>query len=136
MTKHLVTVELDDRLTVVKRKFEQFAFHHLLVVEEGKLYGVLSDRDLFKAISPKVGMPGETHQDAATLNKKVHQIMTRKPICLKADDDIYQAISTFNQYRISCIPIVSEQNHPVGILSWRDILRVIEENHNKKVKPS
>ncbi|MGJ8682051.1 CBS domain-containing protein [Paraglaciecola sp.] len=133
MTTRVVTVELDDTLRVVKNIFERAAFHHLLAVENGKLYGVLSDRDLFKAVSPKIGLPGETPQDLATLSKKVHQIMSRKPISLPADADVYQAISTFNQHKISCIPIVDEDQHPVGIISWRDILRVIEENHNKKL---
>nr|WP_268820389.1 CBS domain-containing protein [Paraglaciecola sp. G1-23] len=132
MTKRIVTVELDDTLKVVKNIFEQAAFHHLLVVENGKLYGVLSDRDLFKAVSPRIGLPGETPQDIATLHKKVHQIMSRKPVCLSPDADVYQAISIFNQHKISCIPIVDERVHPIGILSWRDILRVIEVNHNKK----
>lgn len=132
MTKRVVTVELDDTLKVVKRIFEQMDFHHLLVVENNKLYGVLSDRDLFQAISPRLGSPGETPQDAATLNKKVHQVMSRKPISLLADADIYLAISTFNQHNISCIPIIDEHSKPIGILSWRDVFRVIEENHNKK----
>lgn len=132
MTKRVVTIELDDTLKVVKRIFEEVSFHHLLVVEKGVLYGVLSDRDFLKAVSPNIDMPNESVHDIATLNKKVHQIMSRKPISLPGNADIYQAISTFNQHNISCIPIVSENNHPVGILSWRDILRVIESNHIKK----
>jgi acetoin utilization protein AcuB len=132
MTKRVVTVELDDTLNVVKKIFEQMDFHHLLVVENNKLYGVLSDRDLFKAISPRLGFPSETPQDTATLNKKVHQVMSRKPISLPSDADIYLAISTFNQHNISCIPIIDDNSKPIGILSWRDVFRVIEENHNKK----
>lgn len=55
MTKHLVTVALDDPLTVVKEIFENIHFHHLLVVENNKLYGVILDRDLFKVRSPSLG---------------------------------------------------------------------------------
>ncbi|WP_158966823.1 CBS domain-containing protein [Paraglaciecola sp. L3A3] len=132
MTKTLVTVELDDSLRDVKRIFDNASFHHLLVVEKSVLYGVLSDRDLLKTISPHIGTVSEKVQDLATLNKKAHQIMTPKPICLTADQDIYVAIETFNKYKLSCIPIINEHNHPVGILSWRDILKAIEQNHNRK----
>lgn len=133
MTTPVVTVTLDDTLRVVKQIFENAKFHHLLVVEEGKLYGVISDRDLLKSVSPFIGTLQETVHDKFTLNKKVHQIMSRKPFSLSPSADVYEAISLFNQHSISCIPIVNENGAPVGIVSWRDILRTIEVNHNKKL---
>lgn len=136
MSAPIVTVELDDSLKVVKHIFENAKFHHLLVVEDNILYGVISDRDLLKAISPHIGTPKETAQDTVTLNRRVHQIMTRKPITLSPKADVYAAINIFNQHSISCIPIVNEKGNPVGIISWRDILRAIEENHNKKAVKS
>jgi acetoin utilization protein AcuB len=133
MSKPVVTVTLDDTLHVVKKIFENAKFHHLLVVEKGKLYGVISDRDLLKSVSPFIDTLQATAHDKFTLNKKVHQIMSRKPITLTTSADVHEAISLFNQHNISCIPIVNEKGVPVGIVSWRDILRTIEANHNKKV---
>ena len=123
MTRGVVTVEMDDKLSVVKEIFENSRFHHLLVVENGKLFGVVSDRDLLKAISPNIGTMSETYKDAATLNKRVHQIMTRKPITLWPGATVKDAVDLFNTHRISCIPIVDQDFKPVGILSWRDIMR-------------
>ena len=68
MSKPVVTVTLDDTLRVVKQAFENAKFHHLLVVEEGKLYGVISDRDLLKSISPFIGTVQETTHDKFTKN--------------------------------------------------------------------
>jgi acetoin utilization protein AcuB len=133
MSKPVVTVALDDTLRVVKHIFENAKFHHLLVVEQGSLYGVISDRDLLKFISPFIGTVQETVHDKFTLSKKVHQIMSRKPITLKPSANVYEAISLFNQHNISCIPIVNEKGGPIGIVSWRDILRTIEDNYNKKL---
>ncbi|MBI3773158.1 MAG: CBS domain-containing protein [Gammaproteobacteria bacterium] len=131
MSKNIITIGLDDTLSKVREIFSNTKFHHLLVVESGKLFGVASDRDLLKALGASVGTAAETAKDAATLNKKVHQIMTRKPITLKASADIYDAVSIFNQHTVSCIPIVDDENRPVGIISWRDILRVIEASRKK-----
>jgi len=125
INKTIVTVEMDDTLKTVKDIFDNAKFHHLMVVEHGKLFGILSDRDLLKALSPNIGTVAETIRDAASLNKKVHQIMTRKPITLMADSDIHDAITLFNEHTISCIPVINEQNKPVGILSWRDILKTM-----------
>lgn len=123
MSRQLVTVELDDSLAQVKEIFDNVKFHHLLVTDEGKLIGVLSDRDLFKAISPNVGTSRCTWHDQSTLNKRVHQIVTRRPVTLPPQADVADAVTIFNSHPISCIPVVDEANAPVGIVSWRDILR-------------
>ncbi len=63
MTARVVTVEMDDRLEVVKEIFDTMNFHHLLVVDEHKkLSGVVSDRDLLRALSPYVGSAAETER--------------------------------------------------------------------------
>ena len=126
MTARIVTVEMDDRLEVVKEIFDTMRFHHLLVVDEHKrLSGVLSDRDLLRALSPYVGSATETARDLATLNKRVHQIMTRRPITLRQESGIAEAVELLLKNRISCLPIVDDDFKPVGIVSWRDLLRTL-----------
>lgn len=126
MSPRVVTVMLDDKLSLVKEIFEHSKFHHLLAIEDGKLFGVVSDRDLFKAISPNIGTSTETYKDTATLNKRVHQIMTRKPIALHEDATIGDAIDLFNVHGVSCIPIINSDGRPVGVVSWRDVLKSLK----------
>lgn len=123
MSTRIVTVEMDDKLSVVKDIFDHLRFHHVLVVEYKKLVGVVSDRDLLKVISPKLGTRVETTKDVATLGKRVHQIMTRKPITLRPEDSIRDAVQLITTQNISCIPIVDGEFRPVGIVSWRDLLK-------------
>ena len=124
MTARVVTVEMDDRLALVKEIFDSTKFHHLLVLNgEGKLAGVVSDRDLLKALSPFLGSAAETARDLATLNKRVHQVMSRQPITLPPDAEIAHAVKVMLAHRISCIPIVDAVFRPIGIVSWRDLLR-------------
>jgi acetoin utilization protein AcuB len=125
MTQKIVTVELDDTLATVREIFEKLKFHHLLVVESEKLIGVVSDRDLLKALSPNIGTMSETFNDIATLNKRVHQIMSRKPMTLRPEAPIGDAVRLFNTNRVSCIPVVDKEFRPVGIVSWRDILKAL-----------
>lgn len=126
MNTSIKTVQLDDTLAEVQQLFDIYGFHHLLVVDAGKLVGVVSDRDLLKALSPNVGKVSETSKDKATLQKKVHQVMSRKPVTLGPDDSIYEAVKLFNGFRLSCLPVVNERQVPVGIVSWRDILQALE----------
>jgi acetoin utilization protein AcuB len=128
MSTRIVSVAMDDSLRVIKDIFENLKFHHLLVIEKEKLVGIISDRDLFKALSPNIGTLAETSKDTASLNKLAHQVMTRKPICISPEANIYDAISLFNQNRLSCLPVVDIEQKPVGILSWRDIFKAIEKS--------
>lgn len=123
MTPRVVTVELDDPLEAVKKIFDSVKFHHLLVVEAGKLCGVISDRDLLRALSPYIGTRSETARDAATLQKRVHQIMTRKPVTLAPEATLGEAVKVFLEHRVSCIPVVDATFKPIGIVSWRDLLK-------------
>lgn len=123
MSANPVTVTLDDSLAQIKEIFDNAHFHHLLVVEAGKLHGVVSDRDLLKNISCNIGTNVYTPKDLDTLKKRVHQIVTRRPITLGPDADVTEAVAIFNTHRISCIPIVDADGAAVGILSWRDIMK-------------
>ncbi len=126
MSTSLVTVEMDDKLSVVKVIFDNVKIHHLLVIGDGKLMGVISDRDMLKAISPNIGTIVEMNRDTITLNKRVHQIMTSEPVTLRPNADISDAIEIFSKHDISCIPVVDDENKPVGIISWRDIIKAIK----------
>jgi acetoin utilization protein AcuB len=132
MSEHPVSVGLDDSLGAVKDIFDNAKFHHLLVIEEGKLFGVVSDRDLLRNISPNIGTNNYTVKDLDTLKKRVHQIVTRKPITLHPEAPIADAVDIFNNHRISCIPIVDHENIPVGIVSWRDILKNFQKICNER----
>ena len=125
MTTKVVSVAPDDTLNQVKEIFDNTRFHHLLVVEKNRLLGVISDRDLLRNISPFVGSLHETTRDICTMKRRAHQIMSHHPITLQPGADLNQAVEVFQQNSISCIPIVDDANHPVGIISWRDLLKFV-----------
>jgi acetoin utilization protein AcuB len=129
MTVRVVTVEMDDRLDVVKQIFDNLHFHHLLVLDERKrLSGVVSDRDLLRALSPYIGGVAETARDSATLNKRVHQIMSRKLVTLQPQASIAECVQQFLEHGISCVPVVDPDFKPIGIVSWRDALKHLLAN--------
>ena len=80
MTRHVITVNMDDALLKVRDLFERYKFHHVVVLEQRRVVGVISDRDLLRNISPFAGKPVERALDTASLRKRVHQIMTRVAI--------------------------------------------------------
>ena len=133
MSTPVVTADIDDSLLTIKEIFDNCNFHHVLILNSGILVGVISDRDLLKAISPNIGTMAETSKDAASLNKKAHQIMSREPVAVEKDATIVSTIDIFMAHDISCIPVINDEDEPVGIISWRDILGAVL-HHSKNSK--
>ncbi len=123
MSTRVVTVTMDDSLARVQDLFNEFHFHHLLIVQGRELLGIISDRDLLKALSPYVGTISETDRDRATLNKRAHQIMSRKLITVETDTTVEAAAQLLLEHRISCLPVVTTDGQLEGIVTWRDLLR-------------
>jgi acetoin utilization protein AcuB len=125
MTNEIVTVKPDDTLGEVREVFDTHRFHHLLVVEHNKVIGIISDRDLLKHLSPFVGKLSERSQDAFTLQRKVHQFMSHTVVTIRPDTDIAQATRLMLEHGVSCLPVVDEREHPIGVATWRDILKAV-----------
>ncbi len=123
MSKRVVTVSPDDSLGVVRRLFDEHRFHHLLVVENGVARGVISHRDLLKHLSPFVGTLSEAKRDAWTLEKRVHQIMSRGIVWAEPTTPITEAALMMAANRISCLPVLDEKSRPIGIVTTLDLLR-------------
>ena len=126
MTTRVATVSMDDRLGVIKEIFEQAHFRHLLVLEEEVLVGVISDRDLLRALSPYLDTDAEMNRDTETLNRRAHQIMSRQPITISPESSLQEAAAIMLEQHVSCLPVL-ENGALVGIVSWKDLLRVMRD---------
>lgn len=134
MSKKLITLSMDATLSKAKEIFENKNIHHLLITDDdGLLAGVITDRDLYKHLSPTIGTNQETHRDTALMQKKLHQIMARNLITSQAQQSLNEAVLLFYDNHISCLPIIDEQNKAIGIITWRDILKVLALQYRKKI---
>jgi acetoin utilization protein AcuB len=132
MRRNLITLTMDDSLEDAKGLFEHHDMHHILIIDKDKLVGVITDRDLLQHLSPTIGTRKETPQDGFILNKKVHLIMSRDVITAHEEITLNEAVLMFYDHKISCIPVVDEHNHPLGIITWRDIIKIIAVQYRKK----
>lgn len=124
MTRHVISVTLDTKLKAVRQLFELHRIHHLPVLEQGKLVGIVSDRDLLRALSPSVDTPAASARDLATLDKHVHQIMHRGAVTVSPLTTIAEAGQIMLAQRISALPVVDDgQGHCVGIITSRDFMK-------------
>ena len=123
MTNIVHTVQMDDLLHTAKLLFDRKRFHHAVVLERDRVVGVVSDRDILKAISPFLGKPMmERSQDLNTLRKRIHQIMSRNLVTIGLDETVAEAAQKMLDERVSCLPVVDENRILLGIVTIRDFV--------------
>lgn len=123
MTRQLVDVHMDDTIEHARRLFEIHGFHHLLVSDGRKLVGVLSDRDLLRHISPFVGKMAERPQDLQTLQRRLHQAMSRDLVTVNDQATVEDAAHIMVCHKVNCLPVLNADGKTVGIVTWRDLVK-------------
>ena len=129
MTKNPITISPEDNLLVAKDVFEKYQIHHIPVVHEGDLVGMLSKSDFsfFKR-----GFNDEADDkvlsDVKLNNYKVKSIMTKGLAKLDADDRINLALEIFKSNVFHALPVM-ENNKIVGIITTHDIIKHLADEN-------
>jgi CBS domain-containing protein len=94
------------------------------VLSDGKLVGILSQRDLFRAgISTVLRLrPSAEREWLAKI--PVREVMTSPVITARPDMSVREAVQLMLDHKIGCLPVV-EKGELVGLLSETDCLRYL-----------
>ena len=120
-----VCVSVDETLEAARSLMEQRCIHHLMVVDGPRFVGVLSDRDILRHLSPRLGTLAERRDDTATLRRRVVRAASFHPRLVGPDSLLPEAVALLLRYDISCLAVVALDGRVVGMLTYRDILRTI-----------
>lgn len=128
MTRRPATVGPSDSLEVVRQIFEKHGFHHVPVVEDGKLIGIVSYTDYVRIISELFSNNSSHGRDHSGLkNIMVKEIMTHDVICLRPTDTVEDALELFKVHEFHAMPVLEGDRRLVGILSTHDLVKVLEK---------
>ena len=87
--------------------------------------GIISDRDV-KGASPSKATALEVHEMQYLLAElKAKDIMTAKPVTIKPWDSVEQAAIIMMDKKFGGLPVVSEDNKLVGIITDQDIFKLL-----------
>jgi len=138
MTSHVFTVEPNDMIDRVFFLIHYEKVRHLPVIEKGKLVGMVSDRDMYKALGPKSNSNAiEANKKGTELHvipKKVQNIMRRGITSTTPETFASDAAALMAEHKLGALPVIKD-NKLVGILSSTDILRVFSKvEHAKELR--
>ena len=128
MTKELITLNPDDALQKVKDIFESERIHHIPIVEDSKLSGLVSKSDYLFFCRTIDGKNVDRRLEKFRLsNYQVSDIMTKGIATLSPDDKINVALEIFKENIFHSIPVI-DNNKVVGIVTPYDIIRTLSED--------
>jgi len=114
MTENPATVSPGSSADMVRQQLESGGLHHLPVVDDGRVVGIVSASDLMKLYL----LDGSAALRAAT----VAQIMEKDPVVIDSTATMRQAAEMLAGGGFHALPVVDENHMLVGILTSSDLI--------------
>lgn len=108
-----VEVELATTLQETAHAMQEHKISSVVVTEEGYLVGILTERDIVKAVAEGID----------TTISHVRDYMTSAPIAAKPDITVEEAAQIMLENGFRHLPVVDEERQLLGIVSIRDLAR-------------
>ena len=109
MSSNLVTIARDATMRELKALMQERRISGVPVVENKRLYGMVSIEDLLQAL------------EQGALDRPISEFMATDVVSLVEDMPLSIVLSYFNKYEFRRYPVLSLQNEPIGILTSRSI---------------
>ena len=124
MEKEVVTLNAGDTLDLADDIMRLGRIRHMPVTSEGKLVGILSQRDLFRAAISSVLQLRPAAEREWLAKIPVREAMTAKVTTVAPDATVHEAVRLMLEKRIGCVPVV-DHGKLVGLLSESDCMRYL-----------
>ncbi len=134
MTPKVIVAHPDDGVRHTFFRMRENEVRHMPVVEEHRLVGILSDRDLRRPNWVDEA-PDISHLYQLDDNLKVSDLMHRNVFVIHTYDSIRKATRILLEHRFGALPVVNKEEELVGILSAVDLLQALDlllEEHGGK----
>ena len=120
-----VTLKPDETLDLANDVISLGRIRHIPIMEDGRLVGVLSERDMMGAATTTIFGLKRKSKSALLKSVLIKDVMKKKVVTVKPDTPIKDAAHLMKEKKIGCVPVVNEGSL-VGLVTTTDILRYVE----------
>lgn len=124
MATDVRTVSADATMLDACRMLDEHPFHHLPVVRDGRLLGILSTVDLAR-LSFEGWIEDRETREAWLARWPVHEVMTALPDVLHPEDPVRKAAELLGDGMYHGLPVVDGDRMLVGIVTTTDLVRLL-----------
>ena len=120
-----VTLQPQDTLDLANDVISLGRIRHIPVVEDGRLVGILTERDLMGAAAINIFGLKQKSKSALLKNALIKDMMKTRVMTVTPDTPIKDIAHLMADKKIGCVPVVSA-GAVVGLITTTDILRYLE----------
>ena len=123
MQTEIATLAPGERLDLADDVMALGRVRHMPVLRDGRLVGLVSQRDLLAASLTRV-LEFEPQQRRAFMRSvQVDEVMSRDVVSAAPDTTLAEAAQRMLERRIGCLPVVAEDGTLIGLVTEVDLLR-------------
>ncbi|HUJ87300.1 MAG TPA: CBS domain-containing protein [Burkholderiales bacterium] len=123
----LLSVEPSERVTQAARTMAEQNLGSLVVIERGRMVGMLSFHEIMEALAARGGALGEL---------EVGEIMERDPVSTRPDMEVNDLRRTMLESGARYLPVLQDDKL-LGVISFRDVAKAVleaQDLENKMLK--
>src|SRR3954470_19859730 len=110
---HVQSIEPEAKLSSAIKTLSERKIGAVLVMKEGRIEGILSERDIVRVLGER---------GASVLEEPVSGVMTRKVVSCREKDTVSEIMETMTRGKFRHLPVV-EDTKVVGLISIGDIVK-------------
>lgn len=123
--KTIITINSSERLVHARYLMLENNIGRIPVMEDGKLVGIISERDVAKALQEFKDNVPDNHQEAQIKNLLVADVMSRNALTAKPTTPAEKIVSCIVHKNIGIVPIMDDNEKLIGIITRRSLLLAI-----------
>jgi CBS domain-containing protein len=112
----LISVDPETTIAEVARQMRTGDSDSIAVMSQGRLVGIITERDLVKAIADGVD-PQQARADI---------VMTADPATVEADEDIAVVAVKMMRLGVRHLPVMNKAGKPIGLVSARNLVAILD----------
>jgi acetoin utilization protein AcuB len=123
MTKEVQTIRPQARAADAWEQMRRHGIHHLVVMDNSRIVGVISDRDA-----------GGRKGAGARAESRVEDLMTHTVVTVTPDEKVRKVANLMRGRTIGCVPVVDGQRLR-GIVTVSDLLAILGRGVDRPARP-
>ena len=125
MTRTVRTVTRQTTMRELEALFEKYDFNSFPVVEEGKMFGIVSKFDFLRAFAFTTGqmLP---HYDEL-MHRPVAEVMTEAVVHVEPTAPLTRVLQLMVSLKNRSFPVIGSDRQLLGMISREDLMRALKE---------
>ena len=125
MTRNVITVTPDTRVTDAVDLMEKNHFHRLPVVQDNQYIGIVTDEEIAENSPSNVTSLSIYEMNYLFDKMTVGEIMARQKTTVTADTLLEEAATIMKNQNLTVLPVLDEEKYVKGIVTYKDIFKAL-----------